>query len=179
MPFQFLRNKYPRYEIGEYTYGEPHIINYNDGGTLKIGKFCGIAYGVTFVIGGNHYYRQMCQYPLRFMMHDVRMQDSFSKGDLIIENDVWIGVGALVLDGLTIGNGATIGAATVVAKSVEPYSIVIGNPARVIGKRFDDKTIEILQEIQWWNWSVEKIKKYTKAIVSTNIDELVEVYLNN
>lgn len=95
-----------------------------------------------------------------------------NKGDIIIGNDVWIGYEAIILAGVTIGDGAIIGARAVVTKDVLPYTIVAGVPAKPIKKRFDDKTISKLLDIQWWNWSDEKIAQNIKAIQSNNIKKL-------
>lgn len=95
-----------------------------------------------------------------------------NKGDIIIGNDVWIGYEAIILAGVTIGDGAIIGARAVVTKDVLPYTVVAGVPAKPIKKRFDDKTISKLLDIQWWNWSDEKIAQNIKAIQSNNIKKL-------
>jgi virginiamycin A acetyltransferase len=86
-------------------------------------------------------------------------ETEFSRGDVIIGNDVWIGYGATILSGVIIGDGAIIGAGAVISKSIEPYSIMVGNPAKLIKKRFSNKTIKFLNEIKWWNWDIDKIKR--------------------
>ena len=95
-----------------------------------------------------------------------------NRGDIVIGNDVWIGYEAVILSGVTIGDGAIIGARAVVTKDVPPYTIVGGVPARPIRKRFDDETIAKLAEIQWWNWPEEKIKSSIRAIKAGDIDAL-------
>nr|WP_246566018.1 CatB-related O-acetyltransferase [Tissierella simiarum] len=91
----------------------------------------------------------------------------------IIGNDVWIGSNAVILRGVKVGNGAVIGAGAIVTKDVEPYSIVVGNPARVIKKRFSEQIIESLEKIQWWNWSKEIIRKNLDLVYSSTVDEHV------
>ena len=94
------------------------------------------------------------------------------KGDIIVGNDVWFGYDSLVMNGVTIGNGAIIGARAVVMKDVPAYSIVAGNPAKVVKMRFDDKTIERLQKIAWWDWNIEKITRHLKLICHLDVDQL-------
>ena len=95
-----------------------------------------------------------------------------NKGDTVVGNDVWIGYGATIMPGVKIGNGAIIATKSVVTKDVEPYSIVGGNPAKEIRKRFSKEDIEILQQIEWWNWSIEKITENTQNLTSNNIEAL-------
>ncbi|MCI8771734.1 MAG: CatB-related O-acetyltransferase [Lachnospiraceae bacterium] len=96
-----------------------------------------------------------------------------NKGDIIIGNDVWIGYEAVILSGVTIGDGAIIGTRAVVTKDIPPYTIVGGVPAKPIRKRFDDVTIARLLELKWWDWSEERIKTNLKIIQSGRIDELI------
>ena len=95
-----------------------------------------------------------------------------NKGDIVVGNDVWIGYEAVILSGVTIGDGAVIGARAVVTKDVPPYTIVGGVPAKPIKKRFSDESIKKLQSIRWWDWSKEKIAENITAIQSGNIEQL-------
>jgi len=95
---------------------------------------------------------------------------SKNKGDMVIGNDVWIGLEATIMPGVTIGDGAIIGAKSVVTHNVEPYSVVAGNPARVIKKRFSDETIKRLLKIQWWNWPIQTIETHRDVITGNDID---------
>lgn len=149
--------EYKKYKIGKYTYGAPEIFPFGLNNKFEIGKFCSIADKVKIFLGGNHTVNSPTTYILNYLFKGD-MEESLSKGDVIIGNDVWIGYGALILSGVKIGDGAVIGAHAVVAKNVEPYSIVVGNPAREVRKRFDDKTIKKLLEIRWWDWPIGKIK---------------------
>lgn len=99
-----------------------------------------------------------------------------TKGDIVVENDVWIGISSLILSGVRIGNGSVIAASSVVTKDVEPYTIVGGNPARVIRKRFDEQTIKKLEEIQWWNWEYEYIYDAIPILQSNQMDNLFAYY---
>ena len=94
------------------------------------------------------------------------------KGDMVIGNDIWIGYGATLMPGVQIGSGATIASQSVVTKSVEPYTVVDGNPARVIRQRFDSSPLHALFEIQWWQWDIEKITRNLKAICGADLELL-------
>ncbi|OGT49912.1 MAG: hypothetical protein A3F17_06470 [Gammaproteobacteria bacterium RIFCSPHIGHO2_12_FULL_41_15] len=145
---------------------------------LIIGKFCSIATGVIFMMGGNqgHRHEWLSTYP--FYWDDQTdwgdfVQNGYSaKGNTLIGDDVWIGASALIMPGVCVGNGAIIAARAVVTKSVEPYTIVGGNPARLIKKRFDDPTIALLQQLCWWDWPVEKIKQHMALLCSNNAEAL-------
>lgn len=99
------------------------------------------------------------------------------KGDIVVGNDVWFGYGSLIKNGVKIGDGAIIAAGAVVVKDVPPYSIVAGNPAKVVKKRFDDATIDRLLQIAWWNWDIEKINRHLSLICSLDVDRLEAVSL--
>lgn len=146
---------------------------------LIIKKFCSIACNVKFLFNSaNHTINSLSTYPFPLFYEEWNLdrkdvvQSWDNKGDIIIGNDVWIGYEAIILAGVTIGDGAIIGARAVVTKDVLPYTVVAGVPAKPIKKRFDDKTISKLLDIQWWNWSDEKIAKNIKAIQSNNIKKL-------
>lgn len=160
-PHLFTKNDpmYKKYDIGEFTYGAPRIMEYSSNSKLSIGKFCSIAEGVKIFVGGEHKISNISTYPFREMLNIGSFSTEFSKGDVSIGNDVWIGYGATILSGVTIGDGAIIGAGTVVAKNIPPYSIFVGNPGKEIKKRFDEKTIANLLELKWWDWDIKKIRK--------------------
>lgn len=178
-PRLLSKNRYfSAYEIGEYTFGCPEVLEWGDKNAgLSIGSFCSIARDVKILLGGEHRYDWISTYSFPDFLdgiNDIKNDHRVSKGGVTIGNDVWIGYGATILSGVTIGNGAVIGAKAVVAKNVPDYSIVVGNPARVIKQRFDDKTITQLNQIAWWNWSLEKIKKNAHVIMSDNLNDLME-----
>ncbi len=146
---------------------------------LIIGKYCSIASGAKFMMSGNqgHRYDWITNYPLDIIEEDAlrsKKQPSayLAKGDTIIGNDVWIGFEALIMPGITIGDGAVIAARAVVTKNVEPYTIVGGNPATIIKKRFEDKQIAKLLNIQWWNWDEEKIKENIGILRTDEVDRI-------
>lgn len=146
---------------------------------LIIGKFCSIACGAKFIFNcANHSLKSLSTYtfPLFFEEWDLPKSEVASawdnKGDIVIGNDVWIGYDAVIMAGVTIGDGAIIGTRAVVTKDVEPYTIVGGVPAKEIRKRFVPKVIKKLMEIQWWDWPIEKIRSSIPDIQSGNIDAL-------
>ena len=146
---------------------------------LRIGKFCSIACGAKFIFtSANHKLGSLSTYPFPLFFEEwdldkANLTDSWdNKGDIAIGNDVWIGYEAVVMQGVTIGDGAIIGARAVVTKDIPPYTIVGGVPAKPIRKRFPDEIISRLLEIKWWDWPDEKIKRNISAIQSGNIDDL-------
>ena len=148
---------------------------------LIIGKFCSIACSAKFLFNsGNHKMASLSTYtfPLFFEEWDLEKENVAQawdqKGDIIIGNDVWIGYEAVVLSGVTIGDGAVIGCRAVVTKDIPPYTIVGGVPAKPIRKRFDEETIKELQKIKWWDWPEEKIAGKIPAIQAGDLEELRE-----
>lgn len=149
---------------------------------LIIGKFCSIACGAKFLFNSaNHTLASLSTYPFPLFFEEWGLEkhnvaESWdNKGDIIIGNDVWIGFEAVILAGVTIGDGAIIGTRAVVTKDVPPYTIAGGVPAKPIKKRFDEDTISDLLHIKWWNWPKEKISQHIGAIRSGCIKELMEV----
>ncbi|MCR5175307.1 MAG: CatB-related O-acetyltransferase [Anaerovibrio sp.] len=142
---------------------------------ILIGRYCSIAHRVTFEVGLNHDYHYATTYPFDdFEIGDpvnANHFDDANKNQVVIGNDVWIGCDVIILGGVHIGNGAVIGAGTVVAKDIPPYSVVVGNPARVIKYRFEQDVIQRLQNIKWWYWPVEEIK--TKYQLMKNVEEFL------
>ncbi len=177
----------PQISVGDYTYYDDieDIENFeknvlylfeimND--RLIIGKFCQIATGVRFIMNGaNHAMDGISTYPFKVFgksWSEIPMT-VVSKGDTVIGNDVWIGNNVTIMQGITIGDGAIIGTNSLVTKNVEPYTIVGGNPAKLIRKRFSDKDIDALVKLAWWNWPIEKITGSLPAIVAGDIQALI------
>ena len=166
----YIKNvvKNPRIIIGDYTYYddvdgadqfEKHVTHFYDfiGDKLIIGKFCAIAKGVEFVMNGaNHRMDCATTYPFY----------------IIIGNDVWIGQNVTVMPGVHIGDGAIIGTNSVVAKDIPPYAIAVGNPCRVVRKRFDDELIEILLKLRWWDKSIEEIETLMPILSCGNLEKV-------
>ncbi len=171
-------------EIGEYTIyndfvNDPRDFEKNNvlyhypvnGDKLKIGKFCSVACGAKFLFtSGNHSLESLSTYTFPIFFDEWGLdaknirQAWDNKGDIVIGSDVWIGYEAVIMSGVRIGDGAIIGTRAVVTKDVPPYTIVGGVPAKQIRKRFDDATIEKLEEIRFWDWDEEKIKRNISAI---------------
>ncbi|MDD2648923.1 MAG: CatB-related O-acetyltransferase [Eubacteriales bacterium] len=147
---------------------------------LIIGRFCSIACGAKFIFtSANHTLSSLSTYPfpLFFEQWGLDKRDIASswdnKGDIVIGSDVWIGYEAVVLSGVTIGEGAIIGARAVVTKDVPEYTIVGGVPAKPIRKRYDDATVERLMSLRWWDWDDEKIKRNIPMIQSGRLGDIV------
>lgn len=171
----FLKNLIdePNIEIGDYTYYDDleDVNNFKKnvkyhfdftGDKLIIGKFCMIASGVSFIMNGaNHLTNAISAYPFSIFGNEwekaMEGREYPVKGDTLIGNDVWIGHNATIMAGVHIGDGAVIATNATVVKDVEPYSIVGGNPAKLIKKRFPEEQIEQLLELKWWDWEIEKI----------------------
>ncbi len=190
----FLKNfvKASNISIGDYTYFddrrhgpekfEEYNVLYNyDFSKVKlvIGKFCAIAAETRFIMTGDHKLDAISTYP--FPIFGQGWESAFNvydlpvKGDIIVGHDVWFGYDSLIMNGVTIGNGVIIAAGAVIVKDVPPYSIVAGNPAKVVKMRFEDITIDRLQKIAWWDWTIEKINKHLKLICHLDVDQLERV----
>lgn len=149
---------------------------------LKIGKFCSIASGATFIMAGNqgHRYDWISSYPFYYSKLNEGAKDGFKRaGDTIVGNDVWIGSEAMIMPGVKIGDGAVIAARAVVTKDVEPYCIVGGNPAKLIANRFSDDYRDILMEMKWWDWDIEKIARNLELLCADGIYDLYRKYVEN
>ncbi len=165
--------------IGKHTYGKPIILSWDHTAKLKIGNFCSISDNVVIILGGDrdHKYYNVSTYPFHIFLKEFKYLQEESppiKKDVIIGNDVWIGYGATILSGVKIGDGAIIGAKAVVSKSVGPYSIVVGNPGKVIKKRFDGETIKKLLKIKWWNFDLKKIKSNIPLLLDKDISAFIK-----
>jgi Acetyltransferase (isoleucine patch superfamily) len=160
------------FEVGDYTYGYPKILGRGD---LKIGKFCSFAENITILLGVEHNSNWVTTYPFSSIFLEANHISGHpkSKGGIIIGNDVWIGQNATILSNLSIGNGAVIGACSVVTKDVEPYSIVAGNPAIHKKYRVPDEWIDALQKIKWWDWPIETILERIELLLQPPHDQLL------
>lgn len=144
---------------------------------LMIGKYCSLASGAKFLFNSaNHTLSSLSTYPFPLFAEwdeTMRVTEAWdNKGDIVVGNDVWIGYEAVILAGVRIGDGAVIGARSVVTRDVSPYAIVAGAPARLIRKRFDESTITALLDIRWWDWPPHKVSEHLSAIRSGNVSEL-------
>jgi acetyltransferase-like isoleucine patch superfamily enzyme len=172
-----LPQKY-RTNVGDHSYGTPKIIDFNEGTTVRIGKYCSIAEGVVIMLGGNHRLEWITTYPFPALSERWGKARGIighpqSRGDVIIGNDVWLGAEAMILSGVSIGDGAAVAARSVVVKDVPPYSVVGGNPAKLLKMRFSDEEIEKLLKIRWWDWPDEKVSRNVAILCDSNIDALL------
>lgn len=170
--------------IGKYTYGNPKILSYGSTSRLYMGKYCSIAKNVTMILNADHRVDWISTFPFFAFKKDwknVKYPPGFphTKGDIVIGNDVWIGYGASILSGVKIGDGAIIGAFSLVTKDIEPYTIVGGNPAKPLKKRFDDKKVQALMRIKWWEWPKEKIRENIHLLCSNDIDSFIRIHDKN
>ena len=190
----YIKNvvKNPNIIVGDYTYYydvdsaaefEKHVTHFYDfiGDRLIIGKFCAIAKGIEFVMNGaNHRMDCATTYPFYIMGGDwgsaiAPVKEELPlKGDTVVGNDVWIGQNVTVMPGVHIGAGAIIGANSVVAKDIPPYAIAVGNPCRVVRKRFDDELIGLLLKLKWWDKSIEEIESLMPLLVSSDTAKVKE-----
>ncbi|SHK65487.1 CatB-related O-acetyltransferase [Fibrobacter sp. UWH4] len=176
--------KNPNIIVGDFTYiadseFESHVTHHYDfiDDKLIIGKFCQIAAGVEFVMNGaNHQMNAVSTFPFYTLegwdMKPPAASDMPFKGDTVIGNDVWIGQNATILPGVHIGDGAIIGANSVVGSNVEPYSIVVGNPAEVTRYRFDKDLTELLLKFKWWDKPIEEINELIPILTSSDLDKV-------
>jgi acetyltransferase-like isoleucine patch superfamily enzyme len=165
--------------FGKYTYGKPNIITWAPSDAiLNVGNFCSIAGNVNIYLGGNHRTDWVTTYPFGHIYQNTfnnfnGIGHPSTKGSVNIGNDVWIGDNVTIMSGITIGDGAVIANNSHVVKNVEPYSLVGGNPAKLIKYRFSSDQIEQLLKIKWWYWDDEKINKYTPLMCNENIDNFI------
>ena len=182
---------HPQIEIGEYSYyddpdGPERFVEacvghlYPDlGDRLVIGRFCAIASGVRFIMNGaNHAMTGLSTFPFNIFGNgwekgfDVATITAGLRGDTVIGNDVWLGERATILPGVSIGDGAIVASLSVVSRDVEPYAVVAGNPARVVRRRFDARTVERLLAVAWWHWPAEKITRNLDLIRGGDVEAL-------
>lgn len=167
---------------GRHTYGIENISirSWGEGAHLFIGSFCSIAINQTIFLGGNHRTDWATTFPFGHIFNEVFPAGAINglghpatKGDVIIENDVWIGEGCTIMSGVRIGSGCVVAAKSVVVKDVEPYTIVGGNPAKHIRKRFSAQFIKQLLEIQWWDRSDEQINRIVPLLQEPLTEEVL------
>ena len=192
----FLKNfiTRPNIDVGDYTYFDDaegaerfedrNVLHHFDfyGDRLIIGRFCALASGTTFFMNGaNHAMGGFSTYPFNIFGggwekgFDTETWTGASRGDTIVGNDVWIGTDALIMPGVTIGDGAIVAARSVVTSDVPPYAIFGGNPAKLVRMRFDAATIATLLEISWWNWPAQTISEGLDAIRGHDLEALAAI----
>lgn len=165
--------------IGDYTYGHPNVLCYEPDSLCKIGKFCSIAQGVSILVDVDHRTDWNTTYPFNVLLEKSYRNikgHPYKKGNVIIGNDVWIGMDAKIMSGVEIGDGACIAAGSVVTKDVPAYAIVGGCPAKLIRKRFSEDRIQKMLEMKWWDWDVEHICEAIAMLQSNDFEKLYLFY---
>jgi acetyltransferase-like isoleucine patch superfamily enzyme len=169
------------FSMGPHSYTEP-TVRYHAGDEpvrVVVGDWSSLAQGVEIVPGGNHRIDPVASFPIRRVLGLPGFEDDgqpWSKGDVVIGSDVWLGHGVRVLGGVTIGHGAIVGAWSTVTSDIPPYGVAVGVPARVIRLRFDTATIEALLRIAWWNWDVATVRLRAPELASTNVAAFIAKY---
>lgn len=177
--------------VGKHTYGanEIKIYSWGEGANIIVGSFCSISSDCQIILGGNHRSDWLTTFPFssnaskwsntkniafikpneKAIMNQINRNPShYSNGDVVIGNDVWIGRNVTIMSGVTIGDGCVVATNSHVVKNAEPYSIIGGNPARLIKFRFDDETIAKLCSLKWWEWDDEKINEMLPKLCCTS-----------
>ncbi len=193
----FIKNviNAPNIQIGDYTYYDDPVdptgfeknnvlFNWPEfGDKLIIGKFCSIACGTQFIMGAsNHRISSVTTYPFNVFggVWEANTPPHLSqlpfKGDTVVGNDVWFGRECVIMPGVKIGDGAIVAARSVVTKDVEPYSLVAGNPARLVKKRFDDEMIELLLKLKWWDFAPEKLAGILPLLCSDDLPNVKKAF---
>ncbi len=153
--------------VGKYSYGELNIVTFNESTKLKIGNFVSIAQNVFFLLDTEHYLDHLSTFPFKVKCLCEARCESFSKGAIVVEDDVWIGHGAAILSGVRVGQGAVIAAGAVVTKDVAPYSIVGGVPAKEIGKRFEQPVIDYLCTLDYGALTGQMVKDHIRELYAS------------
>jgi acetyltransferase-like isoleucine patch superfamily enzyme len=174
----------PGVEIGRHTfgYGSETFQVYMDGARIRVGAFCSIHRDARVLAGSEHVMTRASTFPFKARLFEPKkrnIHEAIDKGTTIIGNDVWIGLGATVLSGVMVGDGAVIGAGAVVSKSVPPYAIVAGNPARIMRYRFDRGIRDRLLALAWWEWDDEELhasNHWFMVDIESFLDEMERVH---
>ena len=177
--YRFLKDNplFSKYDVGGYSYGDPTVYDWGNGGKLRIGKYCSIASATIILLGGEHHKEFVSTYPFhKFNKLSVPDPAVGSKGNVVIGNDVWIGQRSTILSGVSVGNGAVVGAGSVVASDVPDYAVVVGSPAKTIKYRFTQEEIKVLLKIRWWDWPHETILERAKDILSSDVQQFIRKY---
>ena len=185
MSISFTRNIFKQqidtgyFDIGEHTYGVPQVLEWGEGAKLKIGKYCSIATGVKILLGGNHRIDWVTTYPFSVLTQQWPEVASIqghphSNGDIVIGNDVWLGMDCTIMSGVEIGDGAVVATSALVTKDVPPYAIVGGNPAKILRMRFSKQLIDQLQLVAWWDLPDENLRPILPLLLNNDIENFIE-----
>jgi len=168
-----LRDIYPKYQIGVGTYGDLKVLDW--GCALSIGNYCSFGFDVTILLGGGHRTEWVTTYPFSTIWEAAAHIPGHpvDAGPVKIGNDVWAGSGSTIFSGVEVGDGAVIGAKSVVTDNVPPYAIVAGSPAKILRYRFEPDVIERLLKISWWDWDEARIKKAIPLLLNKQIMQFI------
>lgn len=171
-----LSEKYPNYTFGRGSYGGLKVSHWGESARLCVGSFTSFADGVKVYLGGEHRTDWVTTYPFTVLWESASFFTGHpkTKGDVNIGSDVWVGTEALIFSGVTIGDGAVVGARSVVTKDVPPYAIVAGNPASLVRYRFSQERINGLLAIRWWEWDDDRIETEMPQLLNDDIDEFIK-----
>ena len=166
-----LRNAFnmSQVSVGKKSYGGIRVISYGNLGNLRIGNYVSIGLDTTFILNAEHRTDTASTYPFRVKVVGDNHVESFPKGNIIVDDDVWIGLGVTILSGVHIGQGAVIGAGSLVTNDVPPYAVVGGNPSKVIKYRFSDDIIDFLTSLDYSKLEESTIKNKIE-ILYTSLD---------
>jgi acetyltransferase-like isoleucine patch superfamily enzyme len=168
----------PGVEIGRHTYGlsKKSFFVPHENVPVRIGSFCSIGPDVLFICAAEHRVDTATTFPIQFVNGKIRNGNgTVGKGPITVGHDVWIGARCIVLSGVTIGNGAVLGAGSIVTRDIPPYAIAVGNPARTIRYRFAPDVIRRLQSLEWWNWSDDLIGERVELLTATDVDRFLSM----
>lgn len=158
-------------QVGNYTYGRLNVLSFNDTNRLTIGSYCSIAPKVMFLLSADHYVDRLSSFPFKVKIAKDHQIEGVSKGDIEVDDDVWIGYGATILSGVHIGQGAIVAAGAMVSKNVEPYAIVGGVPAKIIKYRFDKNVRDYLLTLSYDDLTENLIREHMNELYK-EIDNL-------
>ena len=150
--------------VGDFSYGDLNVVTFSVHHILTVGRFVSIAGNTTFLLDTEHYFNNVSTYPFKVKMLQTQTSESFGKGDIIVDDDVWIGYGATIMSGVHIGQGAVVAAGAVVTKDIPPYAIVGGVPAKVIKYRFEQGMIEELLKIDYGKLSKDDVERHIQEL---------------
>jgi chloramphenicol O-acetyltransferase type B len=175
-----FKARYPKITLGHGSYGMPIVHEFGEGTTLSIGSYTSIASNVNIFLGGNHRTDWVSQYPFPAFMKEAEHISDYhaSHGDVMIGSDVWLCSNCTILSGVTIGHGAVIGSGAVISHHVEPYAVMVGNPAKLVRWRFDETTRSELLKSAWWEWPETEIKQVVNLLCSNKLSEFF-IYASN
>jgi acetyltransferase-like isoleucine patch superfamily enzyme len=167
------------FHLGRHSYiaFNQMTIMFPEAGDVTIGNFCSIAEDCVLLLSGEHNTKNISTFPFDLKLGwEATNHTSFGRGNITIGNDVWLGKGVKILSGVTIGDGAVVGAYTMVRRNINPYEIWIGNPAMLAKKRFNDFEIKWLMKMKWWDWPDELIKEASAILTNNDVSKLVKFY---